>query len=163
MADALRKLGMIAAGGIVLALTIGNCVFAILHDRSVTVDCDASGMDANCDDPGSVANFFVRLCGRDSVAMEGAPLFLTLGAGPYGESEEHGARMVLRCEDDEMLTLEWDDERDARGLEGLYRGAATSRDRQVLEVWEDWSAERINFATARTRIERIIPESVRYR
>ena len=165
MADVLGKLGMVAVGGIIVALAIGNCVLPILQDRSVTVDCDAPGMEANCDDPGSVANFFVRLCGRDAVAVDGSPLAVTLRQGPYGTygAEEHGARMVLRCDDDVMLALEWDDDRAVDDVADLYDGAATVRDVQVLEVWEAWSAERINFATARARIERIIPESVRYR
>ena len=165
MGDALGKLGMIAVGGIIVALAIGNCVLPLLQDRSDTVDCDAPGMDANCDDPGSVANFFVRLCGRDAVALDGSPLAVTLRQGPYGTygAEEHGARMVLRCDDDVMLTLEWDDDRAVKDVADLYDAAATPRDRQVLEVWEDWSAERISFATARTRIERIIPGSVLHR
>jgi len=138
---------------VVAAVLIGRWQIRSSETNTISeYDCDSREMDGQCDTVGSLANFFVELCGRESVrAWSGLR-----GGGRMwlpGFEHEPGAVMAevaIGCGHQEVR-LRFPPETTLRQSEAekyLDKGSDTYR------VFVEWSSREITTAQAKARLKR---------
>jgi hypothetical protein len=142
---------VVVVGGIVFARCVAPFVFNGEDDISLT--CNDPEISDQCDDHGTLENFFVEVCGREAVEFRGDLIrTLYLGGGVAREPGEVVGE--LWCADRRYTRWEIPEDVIRRG--GLefddYRRYSDSTTKLVLDTYEEWASFRMTTDEARMQL-----------
>ena len=85
-------------GGAIATIFIGGiafvqCALPFFRDNSETWTCDSDGLRQFCDDEGTLANFFVAMCGEEDLTFKGN-LIQTIGGDGTDPDE---LELLVKC------------------------------------------------------------------
>jgi hypothetical protein len=134
----------------VAGLFFMQCVYPFLRDESVAFTCADPEFAANCDEDGSLANFFVEVCGRDQLRVE-VNVIRSIGGEP-GVREPADVTMAVYCGDHRYIRFEAPEGTQIDEFEDLRQWAIGASSRQVLDIYERWVRFEISADEARQRL-----------